>query len=197
MNLPHAIAPDTFATFSERLAAAGGRASSSTSLDDVVTAIAGIAREAWIAASATTLLPGLAGALVAKRVTVRPPDDMAAVRDAPLGITAARLAIAETGSVLLHENEPNGRSVSLMTQHLVVLCPASALVPSLDEAAPVLREIAHTGPSYATFVTGPSRTADIERELAVEVQGPGELHVIFLTDDIHPSGDLPHAPGHP
>lgn len=197
MNLPHAIAPDTFSLFSEHLAAAGGRATAASSLDDVVAAIAGIAGEGWIVASATTLLPGLVDAMAAKGVGVRLPDDVAAVRDAPLGITAARLAIAETGSVLLHENELNGRSVSLMTQHLVVLCPASALVPSLDEAAPVLREIAHTGPSYATFVTGPSRTADIERELAVGVQGPGELHVIFLTDDIHPSGDLPHAPGHP
>lgn len=197
MNLPHAIAPDIFATFRERLAAAGGRASSLTSLDAVAAAIANVASEAWIAGSAATLLPGLASALEAKGIIARPPDNVAAVRDAPLGITAARVAIAETGSVLLHENELNGRSVSLMTQHLVVLCPASALVPSLDEAAPVLREIARAGPSYATFVTGPSRTADIERELAVGVQGPGELHVIFLTDDMHPPGDLPHAPGHP
>lgn len=194
MDFPIPRQDATYATFRERLDAAGGRATAATSLDDVVTAIAQVSDAGWIAEQATALLPTLAGALAASGVTARSPDDIAAVRDAPLGVTAARLAIAETGSVLLHENELAGRSVSLMTQHLVVLCPASALVPSLDDAAPVLREIARTGPSYATFVTGPSRTADIERELAVGVQGPGVLHVIFLPAELLPSGDSPHAP---
>lgn len=190
------VSADTFSLFSERLSVAGGHATTASSLDDVVTAIAGVADEGWIAASATTLLPGLVDAMAAKGVGVRLPDDVAAVRDAPLGITTARLAIAETGSVLLHENELASRSVSLMTQHLIVLCPASALVPSLDDAAPVLREIARTGPSYTTFVTGPSRTADIERELAVGVQGPGVVHVVFVPDETPSSGDLPNAPHH-
>lgn len=194
MNLPRAASTDTLTTFADRLASAGGQASSASTLDDVVAAVSRVTLEGWITEQATTLCPGLANALGASGITLRLPRDVAAVRDAPLGITAARLAIAETGSVLLHENELAGRSVSLMTQHLIVLCPASALVPSLDDAAPVLREIARTGPSYATFVTGPSRTADIERELAVGVQGPGVLHVIFLPDAILPSGDLPHAP---
>lgn len=196
MDLPHAASTDTLTTFADRLTVAGGRVSSASSLADVVAAVSRIALEGWVAEQATTLFPNLAEALADGGITLRAPLDVAAVRDAPLGITAARLAIAETGSVLLHENEQEGRSVSLMTQHLIVLCPSSALVPSLDEAAPVLREIAQTGPSYATFVTGPSRTADIERELAVGVQGPGELHVIFLPDANDSSGELPHAPGH-
>ncbi len=197
MDLPSATFTDVLMTFTDRLSAAGGRVSTAASLDDVVAAISGVAIEGWIAQQATTLFPDLADALSSGGITLRAPQDVATVRDAPLGITAARLAIAETGSVLLQENELAGRSVSLMTQHLIVLCPAKALVPSLDEAAPVLREISQTGPSYATFVTGPSRTADIERELAVGVQGPGELHVIFLPDTLHSSGDLPHAPGNP
>jgi L-lactate dehydrogenase complex protein LldG len=36
------------------------------------------------------------------------------------------------------------------------------------------------GPSYATFVTGPSRTADIERQLTIGVQGPAAMHVVFV-----------------
>ncbi len=197
MDLSHAAATDTLTTFADRLTSAGGRVSLASSLQDIAAAVSRVALDGWIAEQATTRFPALADALAKNGITVRIPRDVAAIRDAPLGITAARLAIAETGSVLLHETGLEGRSVSLMTQHLIVLCPASALVPSLDEAAPVLREIAQTGPSYATFVTGPSRTADIERELAIGVQGPGELHVIFLPDDIQSPGELPHAPSHP
>lgn len=104
----------------------------------------------------------------------------AAVRDQPWGLTSARAAVAETGSVILHENRLEERSVSLMTESLVVLCALDHLVPTLDDAAKVLRDIAADGSSYATFVSGPSRTADIERQLTIGVQGPGALHVVFI-----------------
>jgi L-lactate dehydrogenase complex protein LldG len=55
-------------------------------------------------------------------------------------------------------------------------------LPGLDETATVLREVSRDGASYATLVTGPSRTADIERQLTVGVQGPAEFHVVFVDD---------------
>ena len=88
--------------------------------------------------------------------------------------------IAETGTSIMSEPRVESRAVTLMTETLVILCPKSLLLPSLDEAAPVLRAISANGASYATFVTGPSRTADIERQLTVGVQGPGEFHVILV-----------------
>jgi len=42
------------------------------------------------------------------------------------------------------------------------------------------RAIGENGASYATFITGPSRTADIERQLTVGVQGPGVYHVMLV-----------------
>lgn len=104
------------------------------------------------------------------------------VRDQPWGLTTARAAIAETGSVILHENRLEHRSVSLMTNALIVLVPISRLYPSLDDAGRILREIASDGHSYATILSGPSRTADIERQLTIGVQGPGELYVIVVDD---------------
>lgn len=173
---------DDFAT---RLTAAGGQALLAGSLGDVMSVINDVAGvtapgSTWISDRVDAGFPDVLARLREAGVDASIPGSPDAVRDAPLGITVARLAIAETGSVLLHENDLASRSVSLMTQHLIVLCTIESLVPSLDDASPVLREIATTGPSYATFVTGPSRTADIERELAVGVQGPGALHVIFL-----------------
>lgn len=103
-------------------------------------------------------------------------------RDQPWGLTTARAAIIESGSVILQENHLNRRSVSLMTNKLLVLCPLDQLLPSLDDAANILREISSGGNSYTTFVSGPSRTADIERQLTIGVQGPSELHVIFVEE---------------
>jgi L-lactate dehydrogenase complex protein LldG len=178
-----------FDEFATRLEAAGGEALYTDVLENVVSLIRDVTTQApgepvWISQPTDLAVPSLAGMLRESGIPHRLPGSPDEIRDAPLGIAVARLAIAETGSVLLHEPGLADRSVSLMTQRLIVLCPAGALVASLDDAAPVLREIASTGPSYATFVTGPSRTADIERELAVGVQGPGVLDVIFFPDTI-------------
>jgi L-lactate dehydrogenase complex protein LldG len=57
------------------------------------------------------------------------------------------------------------------------------LVASLDDAAPVIRELSLAkGGTFSTLVTGPSRTADIERVLTVGVQGPGKVMTLFVDD---------------
>lgn len=185
MQIPSEETSSLFEEFTTRLAAAGGLALIADSFDDVVAIaqdVPGVDSPGtvWISDGVQAMYPGLTTRLRNAGISFAVAESPDPVRDAPLGITVARLAIAETGSVLLRENGLADRSVSLVTQRLVVLCPAQSLVTSLDDAAPVLREIATSGPSYATFVTGPSRTADIERELAVGVQGPGSLHVVFI-----------------
>jgi L-lactate dehydrogenase complex protein LldG len=189
---------DLFAQFSARLATAGGIAHRATSVEDAVGTIAELLERAvtqgpelqdvvaWVSSQLVSHQPALVAALEARGLTVRVAEDPATVRDQPLGIALARIAIAETGSVLLHEREIADRSVSLMTNVLVAICPLDALRLSLDDAAPVLREISTAHGSYATLVTGPSRTADIERQLTVGVQGPGEMHVVFLPDAVTP-----------
>lgn len=107
--------------------------------------------------------------------------DPAASRDAPLGVTLASHAIAETGSVVLSEPDLAARSVGLLSLTLVVIVPTSTILASLDEVAAFLRSQARRpGGAYSTLLTGPSRTADIEMSLTVGVQGPGRLLVIFV-----------------
>ena len=127
--------------------------------------------------------PGLVVALAGAGLPTVPAGEPATSRDAPLGLSLARLAVAETASVLLAEDSLADRGIGLLvTAHLVV-CPTAALVPSLDEAAPILRGLAvRPGGAYATLVTGPSRTADIERVLTVGVQGPARVAVLFVDD---------------
>jgi L-lactate dehydrogenase complex protein LldG len=128
-------------------------------------------------------IPAFSAALREAAVRAIDSDGPEAVRDAPLGVSLARLAVAETGSVLLVEPTLADRSVSMLTLSLAVVCPFRALVASLDDAAEELRRIAlEPGASFATLVTGPSRTADIERVLTVGVQGPGVVVVVFVDE---------------
>lgn len=107
----------------------------------------------------------------------------AAVRDAPLALTLAHAAYAETGSVLLVEPDLADRAVGMLSGTLIVVLPTAALRAGLDAAVAELRAIAtRPGGGYATVMTGPSRTADIERVLTVGVQGPGRVVVVFVDD---------------
>lgn len=106
-----------------------------------------------------------------------------AVADADLGVSLARLAVAETGSLLLGSNVTEDRLVAMLTRTHAVVVQADNLVASLDDATPILRQLTAPGDQqlrYVGFITGPSRTADIERVLTIGVQGPRALHVIVI-----------------
>jgi len=122
-------------------------------------------------------------ALAAAGIPVSAADGVEAARDAALGIGAGWAGIAETGSILMAEPTLADRAVGMLSAGHAMLCPSSRLLLSLDEAAPVLRELAvRPRGGIATLVTGPSRTADIERVLTVGVQGPARVAVLFIDD---------------
>lgn len=99
------------------------------------------------------------------------------------GVTRVQAAIAETGTLVLATDAERHRLTSLVPEVHVAVVRASDVVPSLDEA--MTRFGARPGgpPRCITFITGPSRTADIELQLVVGVHGPRELHVVFLSED--------------
>ncbi len=108
----------------------------------------------------------------------------ALVAEADLGLTTADLAIAETGSLVLASGVGKGRSVSLLPPCHVAVLGRAELVPGLAEAGVVL-EAWHAAPrldagANIVFVTGPSRTADIELTLIRGVHGPREVHAVFV-----------------
>ena len=106
-------------------------------------------------------------------------DPLRSIADRPVGIAAAALGVAETGSLLLVEPAPIDRAVSLLCRHLIVALRADDIV---DDLADGFRWLAGRprAAAYATFVTGPSRTADIERSLTIGVQGPSRLTAAVL-----------------
>lgn len=176
---------DLMERFGNRLGAVTGQVHTAKSIDDAAEVIAELAlhggtKEVIVAGEVTGAYPDLKTAVERAGVAWRVIGQSDEARDAPLGLSLARLAIAETGSVLLIEPSLADRAIGLMSTRHLVVCPADRLVASLDDASGALREATSQGAAYATFVTGPSRTADIERQLTIGVQGPAELHVLFI-----------------
>ena len=101
-----------------------------------------------------------------------------------LGITGADYAVAETGSVVIVPRKGLSRLVSLVPPVHLAIVRAEDLVESLDDVFLLRRlEYYRNGEemgSYLNFITGPSRTADIEMKLVVGVHGPKEVHLVLL-----------------
>lgn len=100
-----------------------------------------------------------------------------------VGVSRAVLGLAETGSLVVTDRLADRLVRMLAPVHVLVL-DGDGIVPGLDEAGTFLNEqVTATGDSaarYVSFITGPSRTADIEMSLTVGAHGPAELHVALL-----------------
>ena len=99
------------------------------------------------------------------------------------GVTGANFAIAETGTIALESTPEAVRlATTLPTRHFVLLDPQK-IVADGNAAIPHLRKLHEQGPrNFLAYITGPSRTADIERVLTIGVHGPKELHIILLAN---------------
>ncbi|HKG80000.1 MAG TPA: lactate utilization protein, partial [Pyrinomonadaceae bacterium] len=87
-------------------------------------------------------------------------------------------AIAETGTLVLDSSHERHRVASLVPPVHIAIVDASRICETLAEVLTLLRTKKAISPAI-TFITGPSRTADIELTLAIGVHGPQELYVII------------------
>jgi len=94
-----------------------------------------------------------------------------------VGISTAQAAIADTGTLILDSACERHRLVSLVPPVHIAIINASSIVETLSDALTLLQKDKEISPAI-TFITGPSRTADIELTLAIGVHGPRELYVI-------------------
>ena len=95
------------------------------------------------------------------------------------GISECDALIAQTGTVLVSSLSAGGRALSVLPPHHVVLAKREQLVPDLSEAIALLKQrYAPAYPSFFSFITGPSRTGDIERILVLGAHGPRRLTVL-------------------
>ena len=105
--------------------------------------------------------------------------------DADIGISGVNIAIADSGTLVILSNEGNGRLVTTLPPVHVALMGIEKIVPTIDDATEVLKMLAPSATGqkmsvYVSFITGPSRSADIELSLTIGVHGPKELHIVLL-----------------
>ena len=97
------------------------------------------------------------------------------------GLTECETLVAQTGSVCVTSRSSGGRALSVLPPHHIVVARRAQLVPDLGAAyAHLAKKYAAGYPSFISFISGPSRTGDIERILVLGAHGPKKLTIILL-----------------
>lgn len=94
-----------------------------------------------------------------------------------VGVTNALCGLADTGSILIADGEGDPLKASLLPEIHIAVLKSSDILPSLPDAMHLVKNT-----NAAVFITGPSRTADIEMTLTIGVHGPKEVHVFVARD---------------
>jgi L-lactate dehydrogenase complex protein LldG len=183
--------PALIQQFAAALSLAGGRFTAADNPQAVCDAIAGIAADlnarkavGWHSSWLRQLgIPNhLNEAGVEFIADAECPDKADFIREAAaaaIGITAVDYALADSGTLCLLAGKNQSRTSSLLpTVHVAVLQPQQ-VIRGLDDLFALLPVEQGAMSSAITFITGPSRTADIELTLVVGVHGPQQLHVIL------------------
>lgn len=182
-------AADLVPRFVASASKAGCQVEEMKDLEEAGRSIAKLARSKGvqlIQASSTTLLEWLAleTLLEGSGIAITGPDPESILK-ADLGISDAVVGIAETGSLLIHLDDPDTRLVTMLPPVHIAILQREDLVESLEEGLLITRHrVLHAQgqghPSYISWVTGPSRTGDIEHVLTIGAHGPKELLIILV-----------------
>lgn len=148
-----------------------------TSMSDVPAAVAryldgiGVAKRAI----AWETLSDMAWSEAGVQVEFRPPRNEDLV-----GITGAFCAVAETGSLMLLSGAQTWSSASLLPETHIAVVPASRIVAYMEAAFALARAEHGELPRATNFISGPSRTGDIEQTIVLGAHGPYRVHVIVV-----------------
>ncbi|MBD2700405.1 LUD domain-containing protein [Spirosoma sp. BT702] len=120
-----------------------------------------------------TTIPELAS-LADTTLAVTDPHDLASLN---LAIIEGQLAVAENGAIWLDERQLPQRVTPMITQYLAIVIRESTLVPNMHDA---YQRITVNTTGFGTFLSGPSKTADIEQSLVIGAHGARSLIVYML-----------------
>jgi len=97
-----------------------------------------------------------------------------------VGVTGAYCAVAETGTLLLLSGGKTPATTSLLPETHIAVVPTARIVAGMEDAWAKLRSEHGSPPRALNFVSGPSRTADIEQTLVLGAHGPYRVHIVLV-----------------
>jgi L-lactate dehydrogenase complex protein LldG len=106
-----------------------------------------------------------------------------------VGLSVGFCGIAETGTLMMLSGPDNPSTMNFLPDDHIVVLPATRIVGPMEEAWQRLRQakggtaVAATMPRTVNFITGPSRTGDIEQKLEMGAHGPRRQHILIVEDD--------------
>ncbi|MFK5882159.1 MAG: LUD domain-containing protein [Sulfurospirillum sp.] len=104
-------------------------------------------------------------------------DNPHALKDIDLAIIKGEFAVAENGAVWIKENDNINRVIYFIARKLLILVDKKEIVDTMHEA---YKKIEFKNGGFGTFISGPSKTADIEQALVIGAHGAMECRVLFL-----------------
>ncbi len=107
-------------------------------------------------------------------------DDPHLLETVDFAILPGEFGVAENGAVWVSDSAVRQRAIYFIAQHLALVVPASAVVNNLQEA---YERLSFPQPGFGVFISGPSKTADIEQSLVIGAHGPRSLTVFLLLND--------------
>lgn len=103
-----------------------------------------------------------------------------------VSVTIAFAGIAETGTLLLRSGPDWPTTLNFLPDTHIVLLPAAQIVGSYEEAWDLLRAAGHAMPRTVNYITGPSRSGDIEQTMQLGAHGPLRLHIVVIDNSYIP-----------
>lgn len=163
--------PDPRLQFATVLESVGGRAIMVTDLTSVNSELSAL--PAWSSAKKTiSLIAGVAGNTDLTQIA-----DSHATEDIDFAILPGEFAVAENGAVWVTDTAVKHRAIYFIAQHLALVVSASNLVSNMHEA---YRRLSFESPRFGAFISGPSKTADIEQSLVIGAHGPRSMTVFVV-----------------
>lgn len=171
------LGPDLVARFRQQAERTSQTLDEVGSMDEVPAAVArylaglGLAKQAI----AWQTLTGLPWQQEGVAVEFRKP-----VNEDLVGITGCFCAVAETGTLMLLSGPETFSSAALLPETHIAIVPVSRIVGSIEDAFALAKQERGELPRATNFISGPSRTGDIEQTIVLGAHGPYRVHVILV-----------------
>ena len=170
VNIPHMHYDNIDEKFSTSLASVGGNAVFMKDLSELEVYIKEHYQDARV------IVSNVEGLEISTKIA-NEVDDPHSLKDVDLAIIQGEFAVAENGAVWVKEKNNRHRALYFITQKLVMVVPHGAIVHTMHEA---YERVNFEEGTFGVFISGPSKTADIEQSLVIGAHGATEACVAFI-----------------